>query len=148
MLPIFLCNISKKALKLQQHTFPAEGNTEIPLFSLKMTVPPDGYPPKIQWERFAESIFHGFEKHREPIEIYPSPGVSTNDPLFGNSVCLAKGYSRCSILLFGIVQTLKKEDQATFSEAERDFFTQRLGLDLKSLLQYTAGPSIGGYKAP
>ena len=91
-----------------------------------MTVPADGYPPRITWERFAESIFFDFEKHREPLEVYPSSGVHPGDPLFGNAVSLAKGYTRVSILLFGSIQTLKKEDQAEFSDAERDFFSQLL----------------------
>ena len=50
--------------------------------------------------------------------------------LFGGSVGLVKGYTRASILLFGIVQTLKREDQTTMSEAARDFFTKPLGSEL------------------
>ncbi|CAE7418630.1 unnamed protein product [Symbiodinium sp. CCMP2592] len=75
-------------------------------------------------DKFAESIFHGFEKSREPIEIQLTPGLAPGECLFQGAVGVSKGFLRISILLYGIVQTIMKEDHTSMTEPERVFFTE------------------------
>ena len=50
--------------------------------------------------------------------------MSLGEPLFQGCVGISKGFLRVSIILYGIVQTIMKEDHTTMSEPEREFFTQ------------------------
>lgn len=117
-----------QAMKLNEFRFPTtDGKVDMPLFAVKYSKPTEGWPPKVNMDKFAESIFHGFEKDREPLEIQLTPGLQPGEPLYQGSVALTKGFCRCSIILYGIVQTIMKEDHATMSEAERAFFTECTG---------------------
>ena len=88
--------------------------------------PVEGYPPAVQVMKWAESLFFGYERHREPLEVYPlcEPGSL----LYSGAVAISKGYTRGSILCFGIVQMLMKEDLSTITPDEAAYFTQWLGL--------------------
>ena len=114
-----------EAMQINKYFFPKkDGRVEIPLFAFKFVKPTEGWPPKVNMDKFAESIFHGFEKDREPLEIQLTPGMSLGEPLFQGCVGISKGFLRVSIILYGIVQTIMKEDHTTMSEPEREFFTQ------------------------
>ncbi|CAE7749170.1 unnamed protein product [Symbiodinium sp. CCMP2456] len=98
------------AMKLNEFRFPTtDGKVDMPLFAVKYSKPTEGWPPKVNMDKFAESIFHGFEKDREPLEIQLTPGLQPGEPLYQGSVALTKGFCRCSIILYGIVQTIMKE---------------------------------------
>ena len=73
---------------------------ELPLFSCKYAKPVDGWPPKINMDKFAESIFHGFEKDREPLEIQLTPSLAPGERLFQGAVGVSKGFLRISIILY------------------------------------------------
>ena len=112
-------------MQLNKFRFPAtEGRVELPLFSCKYAKPVDGWPPKINMDKFAESIFHGFEKDREPLEIQLTPSLAPGECLFQGAVGVSKGFLRISIILYGIVQTIIKEDHTSMTEPERVFFTE------------------------
>ena len=115
----------------------------MPIMAFCFAKPVDGFPPRIQWEKFMESIWTNYEKLREPLEIHPitvrprgtsqtfgsqphptyaRPGEAV-DP---TSVGFTKGYTRASVIMFGIIQTLLIEDQQALTEPEREFFTEQL----------------------
>ncbi|CAE7769661.1 unnamed protein product, partial [Symbiodinium necroappetens] len=117
------------ALQLAEFRFPTkEGSFDVPLFAFEFGRPVDGYPPKVQLERWSSSLFHNFERMREPLEIHPL--CELDDPLFGGSVGLTKGFTRASILAFGVVQTLMVEDLSTFSDDEKEHFNKSFGYAL------------------
>ena len=87
-------------------------------------MPIDGYPPKIHLEKFAESMHHGCEPLREPLEVHPKCGLG--DALHGSAVGLTKGFTRASILEFGILQTMAEEDKADLSAGELEYFKKLL----------------------
>ena len=82
---------------------------------------------RLSAKRWAETIWHGFEKTREPLEVFPAPGLNPGDALSGNTVSLAKGYTRVSILVYAMAQTLMVEDLTDVDDSEKDFFTKLLG---------------------
>ena len=118
-----------------------DGPVEVPLLAMDFSRPLEGFPPVVQVLKWSESLFCGYERHREPLEVYPlcEPGSL----LYSGAVAISKGYTRGSILCFGIVQSLMKEDVSTFTADEADYFTQWLGLFLRS-----TGHQEGGYIAP
>ena len=66
----------------------------------------------------------GYERHRESLEIHPI--CECGELLYGGAVGITKGYTRASILAFGVIQTLKMEDEATLTEEEIDYFSRWL----------------------
>ena len=117
-------------MNLDNYRFPAsDGMTQIPFLAFNLTKPLEGFPPKVQWDRWSQSIWHNFERTREPFEIY-GLGLEPGQVLEPMSVLLTKGYTRMSIIAFAIIQTLLVEDQTQLSEHERDFFTSFPDSDL------------------
>jgi hypothetical protein len=119
--------LNPKAIYIQRFTFPdCEGSCEMPLLSFKFSEPVAGYPPRVQWARWAQSIWFGYERFREPLEVHNVASLGLGEKLWPGSVSFTKGYTRASILAFGILQTLLVEDMESLTEAEREFFTTRL----------------------
>ncbi|CAE7777691.1 unnamed protein product [Symbiodinium sp. CCMP2456] len=103
-------NFGENAMQINKYFFPKkDGKVDIPLFAFRFTKPTEGWPPKVNMDKFAESIFHGFEKDREPLEIQLTAGLSPGEPLFQGCVGVSKGFLRVSIILYGIVQTIMRE---------------------------------------
>ena len=90
----------------------------------------EGYPPKVVMEKFAPSIFMGFERFREPLEIHPK-SCNLGEALYVGAVGFTKGFTRASILAFGVIQTIMKEDEASLSQDEIEYFKTQLALNLK-----------------
>ena len=119
------CSIQAKGLDLDKFTFPkCDGQCNVPLFAFDFGMPIDGYPPKVQLEKFAESIYHGWEPLREALEIHPR--CALGETLHGASVGLTKGFTRASILAFGVIQTMLEEDKADMSAGEWEYFSKLL----------------------
>ena len=60
-------------MKLEEHCFlEADGPAMIPLFACNMERPTEGFPPLIQFGRWAESIWSSYEARREPFEVHPN----------------------------------------------------------------------------
>ena len=109
---------------MERFTFPTEAATmTLPFLTLCFQKPADGYPPFCQWQKWSDSIWHGFEKEREAFEVYPAK-INPGESLDPTSVRLVKGYTRGSILAFGVIETLMVQDQASLTEPEREYFTQ------------------------
>ena len=115
---------------MEKQNFPSEdGAVLIPLLALDFAKPVDGWPPRVQWERWAESIWSGSETNREPIEVRPVK-VNPGDLLDPTSIAITKGFTRASLIAFAVIQTLLVEDQTKLEDSERDYFTQLLGFRL------------------
>ena len=118
--------------------FPAEGIvSSIPFFSLYLPLPVDRAPPLITWAKFAPSIWTAWESEREPFEVKAATHkvLSPGDRLEVSSVGVARGYTRASIIAFGIARTLMVEDISTFSEAEKAEFTKQLAFIILAHVQ-------------
>ena len=127
-----VCSARTKALALADFKFPlSDGPCEIPLFAFEYGVPVEGYPPKVVMEKFAPSLFMGFERFREPLEIHPKSG-KLGDPLFVGSVGFTKGFTRASILAFGVIQTIMREDESELSQEELEYFKKQFAFNLLS----------------
>ena len=101
-------------MDLDRFNFPTNASTvTLPFLTLNFQKPTDGYPPFCQWQKWSDAIWHGFEKDREPFEVYPDR-INPGDPLDLTSVRLVKGYTRG----FGVIETLI-QDQASLTEPER-----------------------------
>ncbi|CAE7499646.1 unnamed protein product [Symbiodinium sp. CCMP2592] len=111
------------------HTFPAENTAaNIPLLSFSLPIPVDQAPPLVTWSKFAPSIFSCWENEREPLEVRPlgTPALRPGDLLSRASVAVCRGYSRSTIIGFGIARTLMVEDIGTMPESEKEEFTRWL----------------------
>ena len=73
------------------------------------------------------SILRKFEKQREPLEVFPVK-INEGGVLDPTSISLSKGFTRVSIIAFGVIQTLMKEEGDSMTEPEREFFTQPLAV--------------------
>ena len=110
---------------LQHYKFPDEGApADVPLLSLYLPVPVDKAPPMVTWAKFAPSIWSAWEGNREPLEIRPLSHdiLRPGDALALRKVGVCRGYSRATIIGFGICQTLMIEDQTSFSEEQLQEF--------------------------
>ena len=85
---------------------PQEGKTfELPLLALCYRRPTEGLPLLQDWVSNARDIFHhGFEAHRESIEVRHSLDMWPEVVEYG-SVLPVKGLGKISMVLFGLVFT-------------------------------------------
>ena len=114
---------------MDKSTFPQENvAANVPLFALALPVPVDKAPPLVTWSKFAPSIWSSWENEREPMEVKPMVhnGLQSGDHLSKFSIAVVRGYSRSTVLAYGIAQTLMVEDLATLSDAEKEEFTRPL----------------------
>ena len=112
---------------LNTHVFPSENKAaDIPMLALSLPIPVDQAPPLVTWSKFAPSIWTAWENEREPLEVRPQavPPLQAGDRLTRASVGVCRGYSRSTIIAFGIARTLMIEDLATMMESEKEEFTR------------------------
>ena len=114
-------------VRLDSNLFPPENTAaNIPIFALSLPIPVDQAPPLVTWGKFAPSIWTSWENEREPLEIKPlsSAMMTAGDRLTRASLGVCRGYSRSTIIAFGIARTLMIEDVATMMESEKEEFTR------------------------
>ena len=118
---------SQCQVQLDSHGFPGENvAANIPLLSFSLPIPVDQAPPLVTWSKFAASIWSCWENEREPLEVRPlgTPPLQPGDLLSRASVGICRGYSRSTIIGFGIARTLMVEDIGTMPESEKEEFTR------------------------
>ena len=113
---------------MDQGHFPAEDVPDyVPFFSLYLPIPVDKAPPLITWSKFSVPIWSNWENEREPVEIRATTHkpLVPGDKLEPFSVAVCRGYTRCTIIAYAICHMLMVEDQASFSQREKEDFTRR-----------------------
>eukprot|EP00439_Symbiodinium_sp_Y106_P046886 s62_g6.t1 len=113
---------------VDQGHFPAEDVPDyVPFFSLYLPIPVDKAPPLITWSKFSVPIWSNWENEREPVEIRATTHkpLVPGDKLEPFSVAVCRGYTRCTIIAYAICHMLMVEDQASFSQREKEDFTRR-----------------------
>ncbi|CAE7407664.1 unnamed protein product, partial [Symbiodinium necroappetens] len=131
-----------EALNLENFKFPKEdGPDSLPVLAFNMVKPTEGFPPLVQFQRWCESIWFSFEKSREPLEVHPLD-VLPGERLQQGGVGLTKGFTRSSVILYGIIRTVMIEDPESFSDTEKEFFTTWLTNVLVLPVIYTDHPGF------
>lgn len=113
---------------VDQGHFPADNVADyVPFFSLYLPIPIDKAPPIITWSKFSVPIWNNWENEREPLEIRPTTHkpLVPGDRLEPFSVSVCRGYTRATIIAYAICHMLMREDQASFSDKEKEDFTRR-----------------------
>ncbi|CAJ1399032.1 unnamed protein product [Effrenium voratum] len=99
----------------------------LPLTSLGLTEPQDGFPILKDWLLNAWSIYSGgFENYRENVEVTAADNQLGNPCGFG-SVQAAKGIGRVSILLFSVAYTYSHISKS-WGEGEQEEFGRTLAV--------------------
>ena len=98
---------------------------QVSLLTFRLSQPEDGYPIYEDWTCLAQDIFHaGYEDHRAVVEVYISASVAEEEPLGYGSLRPNKGFTRLSVLFFGLLYTYKELSQH-MGEPEQDDFNRR-----------------------
>lgn len=110
---------------------------EVSLLSFALERPCDGYPILEEWATLAQDIFHGgWENHRAPLEIRLTVKVKTGEPVVFASLLPSKGFSRLSVLLFGLLWTYTKLEPLGMSEEKAKDFARWACLRIKRVVLF------------